>query len=69
MLLTLAIQMLLDCNMIDNSTGTPFPAFPPDGTQCTVMPPDMCTTWRLGNAAVASLTDSNLFRVASHAIR
>jgi hypothetical protein len=37
------VQMLPDCDMIDNSTGTPFPAFPPDGTQCVAMPPDMCT--------------------------
>ncbi|ELR16747.1 uncharacterized protein ACA1_019990 [Acanthamoeba castellanii str. Neff] len=34
-------NMLPDCDMIDNSTGTPFPAFPPDGTQCIAMPPDM----------------------------
>ncbi|ELR23350.1 uncharacterized protein ACA1_069340 [Acanthamoeba castellanii str. Neff] len=34
-------KMLPDCDMIDNSTGTPFPAFPPDGTQCVAMPPDM----------------------------
>jgi hypothetical protein len=61
--------MLPDCDMIDNSTGTPFPAFPTNGTQCIAMPPDMCTTWCLGNAAVASLTDSNLFRVTSRAIQ
>lgn len=65
----LAVQMLLDCDMIDNSTGTPFPVFLPDGTQCIVMLPDMCMMWCLGNAAVASLTDSNLFWVASCAIQ
>jgi len=37
------VQMLPDCDMIDNSTGTPFPAFPPGGTQCVALPPDLCT--------------------------
>ncbi len=36
-------DQLPDCDQIDNSTGTPLPAFPPDGTQCLSVPPDLCT--------------------------
>jgi hypothetical protein len=35
--------LLPDCNMITNATGTPLPAFPPDGTQCTTGPADPST--------------------------
>ena len=35
--------LLPDCDMITNATGTPLPAFPPDGTQCTTGPADPST--------------------------
>ncbi|ELR18066.1 Frizzled/Smoothened family membrane region protein [Acanthamoeba castellanii str. Neff] len=38
------LDQLPDCDQIDNSTGTPLPAFPPDGTQCLSVPSDLCTT-------------------------
>jgi hypothetical protein len=41
---TLGVSALLpDCDMITNATGTPLPAFPPDGTQCSTGPDDPST--------------------------
>jgi hypothetical protein len=37
------LDSLPNCDLITNVTGTPLPAFPPDGTQCTTGPADPST--------------------------
>lgn len=57
---TLGVSALLpDCDMITNATGTPLPAFPPDGTQCSTGPDDPIIAYSQADCPYPLLYDAD----------